>query len=44
MLGYERAWRRLREALRIDLGETTADGRFTLLPIQCLGTATAPRP
>lgn len=27
----------LRRRLRIDVGETTADGRFTLLPIQCLG-------
>jgi len=24
--------------LGIQLGETTADGRFTLLPIVCLGT------
>jgi NADH-quinone oxidoreductase subunit E len=38
MLGYRRVQEALREALRIDLGETTADGRFTLLPIQCLGT------
>ncbi|HVS12802.1 MAG TPA: NADH-quinone oxidoreductase subunit NuoE [Thermoanaerobaculia bacterium] len=28
----------LRRRLGIGFGETTADGRFTLLPIQCLGT------
>ena len=27
----------LTQRLGIDLGETTADGRFTLLPICCLG-------
>lgn len=27
----------LRRLLGVDFGETTADGRFTLLPIQCLG-------
>ena len=29
---------RIRERLGIGFGETTPDGRFTLLPIQCLGT------
>ncbi len=29
--------RRVIEALGIELGQTTADGRFTLLPIVCLG-------
>jgi NADH-quinone oxidoreductase E subunit len=28
---------RLKEKLEIDFGETTADGRFTLLDVQCLG-------
>jgi NADH-quinone oxidoreductase subunit E len=28
----------LRQRLGIGFGETTGDGRFTLLPIQCLGT------
>jgi NADH-quinone oxidoreductase E subunit len=28
---------RLKEKLGIDFGETTADGRFTLLDVQCLG-------
>jgi NADH-quinone oxidoreductase subunit E len=36
--GYERLRQRLSERLGIALGETTADGRFTLLPIVCLGT------
>ncbi len=27
----------LREKLEIDFGETTADGRFTLVDVQCLG-------
>jgi NADH-quinone oxidoreductase subunit E len=38
IMGYEGLQRRLRERLGIRLGETTADGRFTLLPIVCLGT------
>jgi NADH-quinone oxidoreductase subunit E len=37
MLGYDALRRRLTETLGIDLGETTADDRFTLLPIPCLG-------
>jgi NADH-quinone oxidoreductase subunit E len=28
----------IRDKLEIEPGETTPDGRFTLLPIQCLGT------
>jgi NADH-quinone oxidoreductase subunit E len=35
--GYESIRRRLSERLGIGLGETTADGRFTLLPAACLG-------
>lgn len=38
LMGYESVRSRLSERLRIGLGETTADDRFTLLPIQCLGT------
>ncbi|MBI3943084.1 MAG: NADH-quinone oxidoreductase subunit NuoE [Chloroflexi bacterium] len=38
ILGYERIRQRLSEILGIHFGETTADGQFTLLPIQCLGT------
>lgn len=38
ILGYERLRERLRERLGIQLGETTPDRRFTLLPIVCLGT------
>ncbi len=35
--GYEDVRRRLCQRLGIDLGGTTADGRFTLLPAACLG-------
>jgi NADH-quinone oxidoreductase subunit E len=37
-MGYERVRQRLSERLGIGFGETTADERFTLLPIVCLGT------
>lgn len=37
MLGYERVRDRLAERLGVRLGQTTRDGRFTLLPIVCLG-------
>jgi NADH-quinone oxidoreductase subunit E len=37
IMGYERVREHLTARLRIGLGETTADGRFTLLPIACLG-------
>lgn len=37
IMGCDRARERLRETLGIDFGETTPDGRFTLLPIACLG-------
>ena len=36
--GYESIRMKIKEKLGIDLGETTSDQRFTLLPIQCLGT------
>ena len=38
IMGYERVRQRLSERLGIGLGATTADERFTLLPIVCLGT------
>jgi len=37
ILGYESLLEHLKSRLGIGFGETTADGRFTLLPIQCLG-------
>jgi NADH-quinone oxidoreductase subunit E len=38
IMGYARLREHLTARLGIRLGETTADGRFTLLPIVCLGT------
>ena len=38
VMGYERVLEYLREQLQINFGETTSDGRFTLLPNCCLGT------
>ena len=38
VMGYESIRAHLSEHLGIALGETTADGRFTLLPNCCLGT------
>jgi NADH-quinone oxidoreductase subunit E len=35
--GYDRMRKHLQERLGIELGETTPDNRFTLLPIVCLG-------
>jgi NADH-quinone oxidoreductase subunit E len=37
IMGYERIRRHLTERLGIELGQTTADGKFTLLPMVCLG-------
>ena len=37
IMGYERLYRSLSDRLGIGFGQTTADGRFTLLPIVCLG-------
>jgi len=36
-MGADRQCRHASERLGIEPGETTADGRFTLLPIVCLG-------
>lgn len=38
IMGGERLRRQLGDRLGITLGQTSADGRFTLLPIVCLGT------
>jgi len=37
LVGYEQVRDHLRTTLGIDFGQTTDDGRFTLLPICCLG-------
>lgn len=37
IMGYDRILARLKGRLGIGFGETTADGRFTLLPNVCLG-------
>lgn len=37
MLGYDHIRFHLEERLGIGLGETTTDGRFTLLPVSCIG-------
>jgi NADH-quinone oxidoreductase subunit E len=38
IMGYDNVRDHLSKRLGIGLGETTADGRFTLLPVVCLGT------
>jgi len=38
IMGYDDLLAHLKRRLGIGLGETTADGRFTLLPVPCLGT------
>jgi NADH-quinone oxidoreductase subunit E len=38
IMGYEKILAELKSKLAIGYGETTADDRFTLLPIVCLGT------
>jgi len=38
IMGYEVLRDHLQAQLGVKLGETTADGRFTVLPIVCLGT------
>lgn len=35
--GYDRICGHLRERLGVELGQTTGDDRFTLLPVNCLG-------
>jgi NADH-quinone oxidoreductase subunit E len=38
IMGYEQMRAQMKARLGVDLGQTTADQRFTLLPIVCLGT------
>lgn len=38
VMGYQKVYDYLHERLNVKFGETTADGRFTLLPNACLGT------
>ncbi len=38
VMGYERLREHLAARLGIGFGQTSADGRFTLLPVPCLGT------
>lgn len=38
VMGYEKIYSHLKSALQIKFGETTPDGKFTLLPNPCLGT------
>ncbi|HTH57489.1 MAG TPA: NADH-quinone oxidoreductase subunit NuoE [Cyclobacteriaceae bacterium] len=38
VMGEERIKEKLSERLQIDYGQTTQDGRFTMLPNPCLGT------
>jgi NADH-quinone oxidoreductase subunit E len=37
IMGYEQMRAHMKARLGVDLGQTTADQRFTLLPIVCLG-------
>ena len=37
IMGYNTIYDHISEKLGIRFGETTQDGRFTLLPISCLG-------
>ena len=37
IMGYEKLRQGLTSRLNVSLGETTADNRFTVLPIVCLG-------
>ena len=37
IMGYEKLCQSLTTRLKVGLGETTADNRFTVLPIVCLG-------
>jgi len=37
IMGYDRMRKHIEQRLAIQPGKTTADGRFTLLPIVCLG-------
>jgi len=41
VMGYEGLREHLRKRLGIEFGQTSADGRFTLLPVACLGACDA---
>ena len=38
VMGYNDIYKTLSDILKVKFGQTTPDGRFTLLPIPCLGT------
>ncbi len=38
IMGYPQLRERMKDILGVDMGGTTPDGRFTFLPIVCLGT------
>jgi len=37
IMGYEKILQHLKTRLSIELGQTSADGKFTLLPVACIG-------
>jgi NADH-quinone oxidoreductase subunit E len=37
IMGYESIYEKISGKLNVKFGETTSDGRFTLLPVSCLG-------
>jgi NADH-quinone oxidoreductase subunit E len=37
IMNYESIYKHISERLSIKFGETTSDGRFTIMPISCLG-------
>jgi NADH-quinone oxidoreductase subunit E len=37
VMGYESLYKHISDKLSIQFGETTPDGKFTLLPVSCLG-------
>jgi len=37
IMGYEKILDRMKSILGIELGQTTPDGKFTLLPVACIG-------
>jgi len=37
IMGYEQVVKHIKRRLGVDLGQTTSDRRFTLLPVACLG-------
>ncbi len=37
IMGYKSLYEIISEKLNLEFGETSVDGRFTLLPVSCLG-------